>query len=497
VSDDPVTVLGGVGGAIACLEDLTLLGRRLEEARRSAFAAEAAAIRAAQAIWDLSERSANAFVNGERAGEGMWVLDEDRHLARAVCGPVEKHCAQTVESMAENLRSALGLGSIMGELGQLAWRVAQAQVHYEEAERNAQAEFSDWRGRLMSFGSLAALNPIVGLVSSATSMLGSLAFDVLKSLVTTGQLPSYAELLRGHHSEFRALLGRATGVPFFVPTTAQAARGITALATIIDGETGLAVDVKRLKTTTGLAPSCIESLVWRTQAAKLSDSDPSTGDIGITKVTAADGSISWLVSLSGTQEPASFGTSSNPKDEESNFRALTGDVNAVGLATMAALADAGVKKGEPLVLSGHSQGGIVSAQLAADPAFVAQYSVAAVLTFGSPVSLLKPANSAQWLSLEHEQDLIPLTDGENNARSANHTTVVRDLKTASRSDIRQAGEMVLREPLLAHGAPIYADTAKLVDQSKDPSIEAWRQAAAPVLADGAKAETTYYAVTRR
>jgi hypothetical protein len=294
----------------------------------------------------------------------------------------------------------------------------------------------------------------------------------------------------------RSLLGGLLipAIRFSPPTAAQLTRSAAGIITLTGGQR-LDVELTRLTTRPDYPPSGVESLVWRTQAAKRADSDPDSSQIGITRVTAADGSVGWLVSLHGTQVDPPLEWDSNPSGMLTNFRALIGDINEMGLATTAALVDAGVQRGEPVVLSGHSQGGIVSAALAADPDFTARFAVAAVLTIGSPVSRLRPARSTQVLSLEHTQDIMPALSGGGNPRTANQTTVLRDLSEASDPAVRAAAGGL--GP--AHKAAAYADTAKLVDSSTDPSIAAWREAARPILGagPGATAETTYYTVRRQ
>jgi hypothetical protein len=339
-------------------------------------------------------------------------------------------------------------------------------------------------------------NPVIGLAAQFVSLGLRVAFDAGGHLLLDGEPPTWADLLRRHHSEMRAVIGTLTfplsgsGALFRAPDTKRAARGVTALASLLVGS-GLDFEMERLSTKHDYPPSGIENLVWRTRVVRNSGPDKSDSQIGITKVTAQDGSFSWLVTIPGTQSLA-LGWGSNGADNGTNIRSVAGDTNVIGLATVAAMIDSGIRPGEPVVLSGHSQGGIVSSALAADPKFTAQFSVVAVLTAGSPVSQLKPANGAQWLSLEHHQDPVPVLDGANNPRTRNHTTVVRDLKTASDPVVRKGA----KDAGTAHDGVTYANTAKLLDRSDDKSIEAWREAAGPLWDRSAQAETTIYTVRR-
>ncbi|MDR1187605.1 MAG: hypothetical protein LBK95_09135 [Bifidobacteriaceae bacterium] len=473
MSDDPVTVLGGVGGAISCLEDLDVLATRLDLARERLAEADRAAYHAYNSVnWTTLYRAAPYHV----------------------CDPIETTALRMTRQTGDAYRGEAGIVELVRQLQELAERVRLAQAKYQEAEQNAQAEFSQLGGTSMALGGWW-LGPF-GLSAQLFLLVMRVGLDAGGHLLLNGAPPTWADLLRRHHAELRAVAGTLSVPPrgprslFGPPDTNQAARGVTALATLLVGP-GLDMEIERLSTERDSPPSGIESLIWRIRAVRDSDPNKDDSQIGVSKVTAKDGSVSWLVTIPGTQALA-VGWGSNAAENGTNVRAVSGDTNAIGLATTAAMIDAGVRPGEPVVLAGHSQGGIVGAALAADPEFTSQFAVAAVLTAGSPVSQLKPANSAQWLSLEHHQDPVPTLDGANNARSRNHTTVVRDLTTASHPYARQGATDAGK----AHDGATYATTARLLDRGDDPSIAAWREAAAPVLDHEAQVETTIYKVKR-
>ncbi|MDR3107990.1 MAG: hypothetical protein LBU05_07360, partial [Bifidobacteriaceae bacterium] len=461
--------LGGAGGAIACMEDLDHLALRLRWARDQA---------------DRAQRAAIGSYHG---------IDAILAFGFAMCSGVEMKVTRLSADLCDDLPRAMGAAAVLREFDALADGIRLSRTRYEEAEKHAQAGFSSFGGFMARLNSVAPFGPLGVLVGNIGSLLTGAGLETAGSLITTGKAPTWADLLRRHHGEVRSIAGALTpfSIPFAVPTTVQAARGITGWAKLLMG-TDLEIEINRLSTTPGRAPRGLEDLIWRTREVRDCGPDKSDSQIGVTKVIAPGGSVSWLVSIPGTQVASSLGWSSNRADMGTNLQAIVGDPNPIGLATIAALTDVGAQKGEPVVLTGHSQGGIVSAALAADPAFTEQFSVAAVLTFGSPVSLLKPANSAQWLSLEHHQDAIPVLDGANNPRTRNHTTVVRDLATASDPGVRQGATDAAK----AHDAATYADTARLLKDSDSPSIKAWLSAAAPIFDSAAKAETTIYTVRR-
>ena len=99
-----------------------------------------------------------------------------------------------------------------------------------------------------------------------------------------------------------------------------------------------------------------------------------------------------MVVVPGTQE-WSPRAGANPFDLTTDVRAVTGDATlaAAGVAAALDLAAAGrvgrSTAADPVVLVGHSQGGILAAALASDAGFTARHRVTHVVTSGSPVGL--------------------------------------------------------------------------------------------------------------
>ena len=56
---------------------------------------------------------------------------------------------------------------------------------------------------------------------------------------------------------------------------------------------------------------------------------------------------------------------------------------------------------EPVLLAGHSQGGIAAAALAADPGFRRRHPVGAVVTSGAPIARMALPPQVSVLALEH------------------------------------------------------------------------------------------------
>ena len=127
------------------------------------------------------------------------------------------------------------------------------------------------------------------------------------------------------------------------------------------------------------------------------------------------------------------------------------------------------------MLTGHSQGGLTAAALAAEPTFRQRHEVTHVVTSGAPVANLAVPEEVSVLSLEHSEDLVPGLEGADNPDRETWVTVRRDV-----AGVLDPEDGASR----AHRVSHYAETARLVDASDDPSLVAWRRGARDFLGDG-------------
>ena len=185
--------------------------------------------------------------------------------------------------------------------------------------------------------------------------------------------------------------------------------------------------------------------------------DVPDGVISIQAVTDADGTTSYIVQLPGTDD---FMSDHAIRNMGSNLNLIAGDDTAYGDAIGQAMRAAGVDREAPVMLVGHSQGGMQAAALAADPDF--GYDVTHVVTAGAPVATSGVPDDVTVLSLENTGDLVPLLDGEPNPATAHHTTVQADVHSGSFG--AHDGQN--------HAVDTYESIAKSVDASSDPSLEA-------------------------
>lgn len=197
-----------------------------------------------------------------------------------------------------------------------------------------------------------------------------------------------------------------------------------------------------------------------------SDEDHSV--LTVRRVVGTDGNGSWVVAIPGTTHWSAF-TDHGPSDATANLATMAGVPSslypAINRALDAAMKEAGVAAGtEPVMLTGHSQGGIVATQLAADKTFRTKYDVREVVTAGSPIGRIDVPDDVNVLSLENRQDAVPHLDGRANPDAINRVQV---------SCGTPRGEQ-LHDLLDAHDASRYARSAReLTADHGDHQLSEW------------------------
>ena len=196
--------------------------------------------------------------------------------------------------------------------------------------------------------------------------------------------------------------------------------------------------------------------------------DADNGEIAIEEhvTVGEDGTTtrSWTVDIRGTQSFA-IGQS-GPQDMTTNLQGVAGMASDQLNAVMEAMDAAGISPEEAVEFAGHSQGGIMAAQLAADPAVRARYNVVSVVTAGSPTATVAPSD-VPVLSYENSGDIVPGLDG--NATRGEGVTTVRfhDYEAAAHPEDSVPS---------SHSAPLYVDeirsTLDAARASSDPGLGA-------------------------
>ena len=199
------------------------------------------------------------------------------------------------------------------------------------------------------------------------------------------------------------------------------------------------------------SPQSIENLVQR--LIKLDDREGAK--IRIEKYPGK-----FLVYIPGTQEWQPL-AKANPFDLTSNLSAMTGaGVAASELGVQRALLQAGVTQNDRVLFIGHSQGGLIAANIAAN-AEKQKYRVAGLVTLGAPLGQLATQIKVPTISLEHSNDVVPKLGLKANPIAANWVTVQREIAVdENRNALVQAHELAG-----------YQETAKLTDLAADAGVQ--------------------------
>ncbi len=227
--------------------------------------------------------------------------------------------------------------------------------------------------------------------------------------------------------------------------------------------------------------------VFREQGL-LSESSRQQTHVQVVQVPQPDGSAAWVVQVPGTQEMAALEHGENLSDMVSNVHGIesngTGPPTLLEEQVLAAMREAGIGRDDPVMMTGHSQGGIVAASLAARQP--EDFHITSVVTGGSPIGRFEMPDSVSVMSLEHEQDIIPRLDGSDNSDAPNWVTVRRDLSGDSAPALSAA-----------HDTEQYRATGGLVDDSDSGSAAAWRERNAAFFAGSAPVTAEQYTIERR
>jgi hypothetical protein len=212
------------------------------------------------------------------------------------------------------------------------------------------------------------------------------------------------------------------------------------------------------------------------------------GEIGVQRLAGPDGIERFVVQLPGTESWA-LTPGSTDRDLSTNLHTMAGDSTVYMRGIEAAMAQAGIPPGAPVMLVGHSLGGMTAAALAADPAFRQRFNVTQVVTAGAPIGRFEVPAGVQVLAVENRNDLVPALDGADNPDRANVTTLTFGGNKGTMGENHS-----LRDAYAAAAADLPAG---------DPSYAAWRESARGflnpdnrVLDLDNQARTSTYAITR-
>jgi pimeloyl-ACP methyl ester carboxylesterase len=253
------------------------------------------------------------------------------------------------------------------------------------------------------------------------------------------------------------LPGGPLGIPTFTPDTESAAGLLAALygddGTYDVSPTDLSVP------SGGTQPGTLaDVLAHLSETSALSDADHpgNNGTVEIQTIRDGDGDIRHIVYLPGTDDMATlpWTQDGDVRDMATNFLLINGQDNAHLQGIQQAMHDAGIQPGDPVMLAGHSQGGMEAAAILSNHD---DFNVTNVVTAGSPTAQVPGfPPGTHVISLENQGDVVPLLDGEENPDSPQQVTVHFDDRGSDIGD--------------SHSLDHYTNGAAAVDASADQSL---------------------------
>ncbi|HEY8590991.1 MAG TPA: hypothetical protein VIL55_15705 [Naasia sp.] len=211
-------------------------------------------------------------------------------------------------------------------------------------------------------------------------------------------------------------------------------------------------------------------------AARVPETGGAAPQIRVERYPGAEGPR-YAVYIGGTAELRG----ADPWDLASDL-AATADVPADSVeATAEAMRRAGIRPGEPVVLVGYSQGGLIATRLAES----GDFAVTGIFALGSPAS----TPVVPVLGLEHTDDPVPALAG---AAPPPPATVRVEREAIAGPPAAGSGGAVVP----AHALDAYRETAALADRSGEERLAAIRRALLAAFADGGAGEATRWHAER-
>ncbi len=197
---------------------------------------------------------------------------------------------------------------------------------------------------------------------------------------------------------------------------------------------------------------------WEDRATRVQhETGPDVAQVRIDRYEVAGEPDRFEVYVSGTKDFA-LGKDTQPWDMTSNMNGIAGWDFGSNESVRQAMEQAGVTGETPVLFTGHSQGGLVAAQLAAS----GDFDTRGLYTIGAPSAQVAVPNDIPWLALEHTNDIVPALSGYYGI--ADPVLVRRDLYEG----VPTGSDKFFP----SHQLGAYESTAAMVDQVDEPRIDA-------------------------
>lgn len=325
--------------------------------------------------------------------------------------------------------------------------------------------------------------------SAVTTLMGDAGSDVVDGLgdmgglgwdfLSTGEPPSITELLAGG----TGLLAAGVNASVALSTGGLIHPHILDDGSPVAGDPqalGVGSDPAQNGHRSTPVPSSLAQIMGGVTAAYDDGGKAGTPDAAV-RITAVDKGTgpAYIVTIPGTSE-WNVRSGSNPMDTAGNLSSAAGHMSTASQAVEMAMRQAGIPSGAPVMLVGHSQGGMTAANLAADPEFRSHFNVTNVMSYGSPIDSTRIPGDVKTLALQHAFDVVPRLDLGNSKpggpgpfpwESSNSATVVT-LPSPPGSGL---GDVVGNHDYNAYVASVEANESSgaLAAYRNDPSTQAF------------------------
>lgn len=412
----PFTIIGGVGGTSARLEDVLRAAQVLETAseitRNINIQCDQLAHEVNAAGSVLRQRLLNVQPDPAQPAllmEASLIMGQASQTVRLP--ELIYHCSTTAAVM-------------RADMADLARSVRAAEATYRDAEAKTKASFFDFAKRWFDVG--MRIQPGgMGLVLKVRDAIEiGLIVSRLKAEkprkptdpTIDEDLDNLGQLLAQTVSAIA--LPPGAGIPFLA-----ANRELVNDKLGVDRVRKMRVenvhgDTREIQPAWSLAGTA--AALDRLGSGKPSDA----GTVAIQKNTRPDGSRSWVVFVPGTQggmkEQHGF-------DWKSNLRIMGGEKPESQDVVEQAMMRAGIGPDEPVALVGHSQGGLVATAIAgAQATGERRFNIKHVATFGSPTAAQKRDPDVEYLGFESATDVVVGADSAPSPEVRNVTAVIVD-----------------------------------------------------------------------
>ncbi|WP_029291936.1 alpha/beta hydrolase [Cellulomonas sp. HZM] len=465
---DGVRVSGGPGPTSVELDNLAAACRSLRAASHALGAAQAQLVAAA---WGIAPSGTPAALGG-MGGAQRVAVDEALRRARdrgpGVVGAAAEDAAVRLRRVVEAYDGAEStVTRLVDRLLDAGSRRVATLAAAADLGPVPVGSIALAAGGALAGAQLAAVSRVAGPGATAEVVGRASRAQVPQHLV--GPLAALLQGAAGTADQPRTVLSDGTVGPFGTLT-----RQVGAIPT-------RAASTERVPEPAQLPAPRSTADVLRNVAASYPRAGAPPSTVSVQRLAHPDGSVAWVVEVPGTQS-GSFG-GGTATDMTTNTRLVAGIDDDMSDGVLAALDAAGARPDEPVLLAGHSQGGMVAMTVAARAA--GRFDVRAVVTAGSPDVPRRIPAGVQVRSYRIDEDLVPQTDGRADV-------VNRDMVTVRRS-------IPARDVAHAHDVRGYVRTAELADEALagSPAMRGFDAELARVLGPpGTTATTQQFSVTR-